>query len=89
MKKMSTKRFRLTKASKILIMILIVALIGGGVFAGLKTGFIKTKNDTKTDSVVIDNDTNSNVNTSAEVKTDANKTDSDGTINLSLDEWIG
>lgn len=88
---MSAKRFRLTKASKILIMILIVALIGGGVFAGLKTGFIKTKNDdTKTDRVVADNNTNSNVNTSAEVNTDANKTDSsDGTINLSLDEWIG
>ena len=86
---MSTKRFRLTKASKILIMILIVALIGGGVFAGLKTGFIKTKNDTKTDSVLTDNDTNSNVNTSAEANADSKKTDSDGTINLSLDEWIG
>ena len=87
---MSTKRFRLTKASKILIMILIVALIGGGVLAGLKTGFIKTKNDTKTDSVVADNDANNNVNTSTDVKTDAKKTDSsDGTINLSLDEWIG
>jgi len=87
---MSTKRFRLTKASKILIMILIVALIGGGVLAGLKTGFIKTKNDTKTDSVVADNDANSNVNTSTDVKTDTKKTDSsDGTINLSLDEWIG
>ena len=28
-----SKRFRLTKASKILIVFLIVALIGGGVFA--------------------------------------------------------
>lgn len=35
---MSTKRFRLTKASKILIMVLVIALIGGGVFAGVKTG---------------------------------------------------
>ena len=40
---MSTKRFRLTKASKVLIMILVIALIGGGDFAGLKKGFIKTK----------------------------------------------
>lgn len=86
---MSTKRFRLTKASKILIMILVIALIGGGVFAGLKTGIVKTKGDTKTDNVVVDNKTNSNTNTTADVKTDTKKSDSNGTINLSLDEWIG
>ena len=38
-----TRRFRLTKASKILIMVLIVALIGGGIFAGLQTGVVQTK----------------------------------------------
>ena len=65
---MSTKRFRLTKASKILIMVLVIALIGGGVFAGLKTGIVKMNSGTKID---------------------VKKSDSDGTINLSLDEWIG
>ena len=39
------KRFRLTKAAKILIMVLIVALIGGGIFAGTQTGMIQTKKD--------------------------------------------
>lgn len=39
---MAAKRFRLTKAAKILIFLLVIALIGGGVFAGVKTGVIKT-----------------------------------------------
>ena len=56
---MSTKRFRLTKASKILIVVLVMALIGGAIFGGVRSGFIKTKSS------------------------------DDGTINLSLDEWIG
>ena len=42
------KRFRLTKGAKILIMILVVALIGGGIFMGLKTGVVK--NDLKPDA---------------------------------------
>ena len=33
---MSTKRFRLTKAAKILIAIIVMALIGGGVYFVLK-----------------------------------------------------
>lgn len=80
---MSTKRFRLTKASKILIMILVIALIGGGVFAGLKTGIVKTKKATKLNNVAneVEADNDGNV-----INTD--KTD-DKTINLSLDEWIG
>ena len=41
------KRFRLTKGAKILIMILVIALIGGGIFMGLKTGVVK--NDLKPD----------------------------------------
>ena len=40
---MSTKRFRLTKASKILIVVLVMALIGGAIFGGVRSGFIKTK----------------------------------------------
>ena len=66
------KRFRLTKSAKILILILIVAVVGGGIFMGLKTGVVK--NDLKPDA-----DGNV-INTSKE---------SNDTINLSLDEWIG
>lgn len=80
---MSTKRFRLTKASKILIMVLVIALIGGGVFAGVKTGFIKTKNSTSV------SDTGNKVTGTTSSSYNKKKTNSDGTINLSLDEWIG
>ena len=73
------KRFRLTKASKVLIMILVVALIGGGAFAGIKTGFIKTGD--KKESASLDYDENGNV-----MNVD---TENDAAINLSLDEWIG
>ena len=92
---MSTKRFRLTKASKILIMILVIALIGGGVFAGLKKGFIKTKSTVAVDSTDDSNTTNTAKGTKTDTSSDSNKkddvkkTDDDGTINLSLDEWIG
>lgn len=72
------KRFRLTKASKILIMILVVALIGGGIFAGLKTGLVKTKNKTLA-KVSADKDGNV-INTEKK---------NNKTINLSLDEWVG
>lgn len=87
-----SKRFRLTKASKILIVFLIVALIGGGVFAGLKTGFIKTKtaasSDAKENVVAANKDTSSNSGTSSS-ENSTKKTDGDTTINLSLDEWTG
>lgn len=42
------KRFRLTKGAKILILMLVIALIGGGIFMGLKTGVVK--NDLKPDA---------------------------------------
>lgn len=42
------KRFRLTKGAKILIMVLVIAIIGGGIFMGLKTGIVK--NDLKPDA---------------------------------------
>lgn len=74
------KRFRLTKAAKILIMVVVVALLGTGVFAGVKTGLVSTGKD-KNKDVAVDYDENGNV-----MNTD--KTD-DATINLSLDEWIG
>lgn len=91
---MSTRRFRLTKTAKILIMVLIIALVGGGVFAGVKTGFIKTSDKTDNETVVTDNNSTNNdvvVNTTTNnTNSDKNKTDvSDDTINISLDEWIG
>lgn len=80
------KRFKLTKAAKILIMVLVVLLAGGGVFAGIKTGVLttsKNKDKTKVNSAnaTVDYDENGNVMTTE-------KTD-EATINLSLDEWIG
>ena len=74
------RRFRLTKAAKILIMFLVVALVGGGAFAGIKTGFIKMGNDKKA-SASVDYDENGNV-----MNVD---TENDSAINISLDEWIG
>ena len=72
---MKTKRFRLTTPAKILLMVLIVALVGGGIFAGVKTGHVKTKNVQD----MVDSDGNV-LNFDKESK---------DTINLSLDEWIG
>lgn len=88
---MSTKRFRLTKTAKIMIFILIIALLGGGVFAGLKTGLVKT--DSKSEQEV--KMSNPSVDSEAEVsdkKADSNsenKSENTNTINLSLDEWVG
>ena len=73
------RRFRLTKAAKILIMFLVVALVGGGAFAGIKTGFIKMGD--KKASASVNYDENGNV-----MNVD---TENDAAINLSLDEWIG
>lgn len=98
---MSARRFRLTKTAKILIMVLIIALVGGGVFAGVKTGFIKTNNKTdhKTnDTTVVTDNNNTNKdnkdvvanNTASNTNSDKNKTDaSNDTVNISLDEWVG
>ena len=81
------KRFRLTKAAKILIMVLIVALIGGGIFAGVQTGVIQTKKNKKESIVAKTGNTNTNKENS--VNKDNKTADDDTTINLSLDEWIG
>ena len=50
------KRFRLTKGAKILVMILVVAILGGGVFMGLKSGFVKNDIRTDADGNVINTD---------------------------------
>ena len=76
------RRFRLTKTAKFLIMILVIALIGGGAFAGVKTGFIKTGDKkSSSESASVDYDENGNV-----MNVDK---ENDTAINLSLDEWIG
>lgn len=92
------KRFRLTKAAKILIMVLIVALIGGGIFAGVQTGVIQTKKDKSTTSETVAKTENTsdnedvdkkNIVKQTETKKDKPKTADDNAINVSLDEWIG
>lgn len=86
------RRFRLTKAAKILIMCLVLALVGGGVFAGVKTGFVKIKNENETTVGMKDNKNNKET---ASLDYDENgnvmnlEKETDATINLSLDEWIG
>lgn len=77
---MSTKRFRLTKASKILIVVLVMALIGGAIFGGVRSGFIKTKSSSGNQK---------SKNKITLFKTSKTKSSDDGTINLSLDEWVG
>ena len=83
---MKTRRFRLTKTAKILSFILILVVVIGSVFAGLKTGVVKTSGNKigkafskKTEAPVTDSDGNV-INTTKDNK---------DTINLSLDEWIG
>lgn len=88
---MSTKRFRLTKAAKILIAIIVMALIGGGVYFGMKTGLIKNSKKKMTD--IVSETKAMQASESVEADDDGNvintDKDDDKTINLSLDEWIG
>lgn len=81
------KRFRLTKAAKILIMVLIIALLGGGIFAGTQTGMIQTKKNKK--ESIVSKTGNTNTNKENSVNKDNKTADDDTIINLSLDEWIG
>lgn len=74
-------RFRLTKAAKILIVILVIAVLAGVGFTAIKTGIVKLKEDDKKSEKTVNYDENGNV-----MNTD--KKD-ENTINLSLDEWIG
>lgn len=88
---MSTKRFRLTKTAKIMIFIVIIALLGGGVFAGLKTGLVKTntKADQKVEAPTSDTDNNVNVSDKKDTTNVNNNGSNTNVINLSLDEWVG
>ena len=86
------RRFRLTKAAKILIVIIVILGLAGGAFAAIKTGLVDLGNDKSgTEENVTDNDVNSNETSENNNETDADTTYdiSDATINLSLDEWIG
>lgn len=93
-------RFRLTKTAKILLAVIVVALVGGGIFFGLKSGFIT--NDTKDvahniKESVTGNDDGHKVDSQAAEEYAAGDSDAvitmdketSDTINLSLDEWIG
>ena len=88
---MSTKRFRLTKTAKILIFVVIIALLGGGVFVGLKTGLVKTDNKSEQKTEVSNSDIANNTSVSDGVNsTNTNaKSSNTNVINLSLDEWVG
>lgn len=88
---MSTKRFRLTKTAKIMIFVLIVALLGGGVFVGLKTGLVKTNSKSDQKAETSSSSVDSNVDTSDRGTTTNtnNKSKTTNVINLSLDEWVG
>jgi NitT/TauT family transport system substrate-binding protein len=71
-------RYKLTTFSKILILVLVLALIAGGIFVGVQKGVIKTK---KGNTAGVTPDADGNI-----INTE--KTSED-TINLSVDEWIG
>lgn len=89
---MRRRRFRLTKAAKILIFIVVVCALGAGVFWGVKSGLIKTKSEKKIDIVEVskDYDSKDKERTQIHVNKNTSKTDvSNQTIKLSLDEWIG
>ena len=78
-------RFRLTPVAKVLCLIIVLAIIGGGVFAGFKSGFIKNDFNKKltTTTTVASSSTSDGSSTKNDTE------DDDSTINLSLDEWIG
>lgn len=91
---MRTRRFRLTRMAKILIFVIVVALLGGGVFAGVKTGLVKTnssngnKREEVSDSSFATTDTE-NLNENSGENT-AQKTESKlDVMNLAVDEWVG
>ena len=62
---MGSRRFRLTKTAKILILIIVLCVLGGGVFAAFKTGLVKNEpKKTDKETVVTDSMANSTTNDS-------------------------
>lgn len=89
---MRRRRFRLTKAAKILIFILVVCALGGGVFWGVRSGRIKTKSEKTTDVVEVSKGYNAKEKNGDKDTADKSSPKNDReskTIKLSLDEWIG
>lgn len=83
-------RFRLTKAAKILLMIVIIAILGVGAFALTKTGIVKSnKNNGSNTETSVDKDKTKPNKNNKPSSSNQNTSSDDATINLSLDEWIG
>lgn len=74
---MAKGRIRLTTFSKVLILLVVVILAGVGVFFGVKSGKVTTKNPKLNDLL----DAQGNVINTEKASAD--------TLNLSIDEWIG
>ena len=88
---MGTKRFRLTKTAKILVFMIILALIGCGLFVGIKAGIVKTDNDAEQKVETVEPNENDKAADSVDNdKSDVtDEDDNEDTSNLSLDEWVG
>ena len=91
---MGSRRFRLTKTAKILILIIVLCVLGGGVFAAFKTGLVKNEpKKTDKETVVTDSMANSTTNdtkdTEKKNESVSTPTEDNNTINLSIDEWVG
>ncbi len=80
---------RLTTFSKILILVLIVGLIGGGIYAGVSKGLITKKSDKTVESNVKVEEVTSGPSADDDGNVINTAKESNDTINLSLDEWIG
>lgn len=78
-------KYKLTTFSKVLILILVLALVGGGIFAGISKGVIKTRKGSENNSGSV----SGSIETDADGNVINTTKDSEDTINLSLDEWIG
>lgn len=83
---------RLTTFSKVLILIAILGLLGGGIYTGVSKGLIKKNTDKTENSSVVKTDSQK---TTVEVapNEDGNvintTKESDNVLNLSIDEWVG
>lgn len=74
---MRRKRFKLTPVARVLLLLVIIGLIGGGFFTAMKTGIT----DISSIGSTVETDSDGNV-----INTNKNSAE---TINVSLDEWIG
>lgn len=76
------KRMKLTKSGRIVVFLLLLMVLGFGVFALFKTGLIKPK---KQDKIILNQGTSEK-----QLKQTSNKTsNNDMEMSISLDEWIG